>query len=93
MYNQSLTLTMELMKGERIICPAIWIDDGKKHDGQPDNIETGYVQYGLHLVDIFYRMARRGTGMPLDMQNLTVHDIHEGYYTNFKRFIKKRIDF
>lgn len=83
---------MKLQKGEWVICPAIWVDDGKKYNDQPLNIKTGYVQYGLHLVDVFYRMTRKGTGQPINIETLRVHEISEGYYTNFKRFVKDWID-
>ena len=31
---------------ERIICAAIWFDDGKKYEHQPANIDTGFVVCG-----------------------------------------------
>lgn len=84
---------MKLNKNERIICPAIWIDDGKKYDNQPENIKTGYVVYGIHIVDIFYRMTRRGNGKPINLEALKINDIHEGYYTNLKRFVIEWIEY
>ncbi len=78
---------MKLYKNERIVCPAIWVDDGKKYENQPENINTGYVVYGLHLVDIFYRMERRKKGKPINCSRLKLNKINEGYYTNLKRFI------
>ncbi|MBN1416109.1 MAG: hypothetical protein JW973_13490 [Bacteroidales bacterium] len=84
---------MKLKKNERIICPAIWIDDGKKYDNQPENIKTGYVVYGIHIVDIFFRMSIRETGSPINLQSLKINEVHEGYFTNLNRFITEWIDF
>ena len=84
---------MEPEPNEWIICPAIWIDDGEKYENQPDNIETGYVVYGLHIVDIFFRMSNRKIGKPLNLRSLSLNEIHEGYYTNRKRFVKQWIDY
>ena len=44
---------------ERILCAAIWYNDGKKHVHQPINIETGFVICGrrhhncIGIADIF----------------------------------------
>jgi hypothetical protein len=84
---------MKLNKNERIICPAIWIDDGKKYDNQPKNIRTGYVVFGIHIVDIFFRMSSKGIGKPINIQTLKLNEIHEGYYTNFNRFVIEWIDY
>jgi len=78
---------------ERLICPAIWIDNGKEYDNQPDNIKTGYVVYGIHVVDIFFRMTSKGIGDPLNIKEIRLNEIHEGYYTNHNRFIKEWIDY
>ncbi len=84
---------MKLKKHERIICPAIWIDDKKEHDNQPENVKTGYVIYGLHMVDIFFRMRNRDKGKPINLQTLKLNEIIEGYYTNHGRFITEWIDY
>jgi len=84
---------MELDLNEWIICPAIWIDDGEKYENQPKNIKTGYVVYGNHIVDIFFRMSSRGIGKPVNLKVLKLNEVHEGYYTNFKRFVKEWIDY
>ena len=84
---------MESDLNERIICPAIWIDDGEKYENQPENIETGYVVYGIHIVDIFFRMSSRGIGNPVNLKTLKLNEIHEGYYTNLERFVMAWIDY
>ena len=84
---------MESALRERIICPAIWIDDGLIHENQPENIKTGYVVFGIHIADIFYRMLIGGTGNPVNIKELKINEVYEGYYTNFKRFVKCRIDY
>jgi hypothetical protein len=84
---------MELGSNEWIICPAIWIDDGLVYENQPENIITGYVVFGIHIVDIFFRMSGRNVGKPLNIKALKLNEVHEGYYTNQKRFVKKWIDY
>ena len=79
---------MELCLNEWIICPAIWIDDGVKYEDQPENIKTRYVIYGNHIVDIFFRMTNRDIENPVNIGALKLNQVHEGYYTNFKRFVK-----
>jgi len=82
-----------MKQDERKICPAIWIDDGIYYENQPKNIKTGYVVFGIHIVDIFYRMTRRKNGNPINFKTLKVNNIHEGYYTNYKRFLKEWIEY
>jgi len=84
---------MRLELNERIICPAILVDDGEKYDNQPVNIVSGYVVYGIHIVDIFYRMNRRSIGKVINYKTLKINDVHEGYYTNHKRFIHQWIEY
>ena len=84
---------MRLDSNERIICPAIWIDDGKKYENQPENIESGYVVYGIHIVDIFFRMSTRNDKKPVNLKTLKLNEVHEGYYTNHKRFVTQWIDY
>lgn len=84
---------MELEKNERIVCPAIWVDDGEKYEDQPENIKTGYVVYGIHIVDIFFRMSSSGSGNPINIRTLKVNTIQEGYYTNLKRFVAQLIEY
>ncbi len=84
---------MNLDENEHIICPAIWIDDGEKHENQPENIETGYVVFGNHLVDIFFRMSSRDKGNPINLRKQKLNEIHEGYYTSSKRFVIKWIGY
>jgi hypothetical protein len=84
---------MESDASERIICPAIWIDDGEKYENQPGNIKTGYVVFGIHIVDIFYRMKTGETGNPINLKALKLNEVHEGYYTNTKSFVKSWIDY
>ena len=84
---------IELEKNERIVCPAIWINDGKEYKNQPLNISIGFVQFGIHLVDVLYRMNKRKPGYPIDIQNLSLNEVCEGYYTNMERFIPRWIEY
>ena len=67
---------------ERIICAAIWYNDGKKHIHQPINIETGFVICGrrhhncIGLADIFGLQIKRK-----DVQ---------GFITSKDRFVNRK---
>jgi len=37
------------MEKEFILCAAIWINDGLKHNQQPENIEIGFVICGRRV--------------------------------------------
>lgn len=39
-------MTNNMEAKEFILCAAIWINDGLKHEQQPENIETGFVVCG-----------------------------------------------
>ncbi len=94
-------LKNKLKKHERIICPAIWIDDKKNHTQNkklniPKNTKTGYVIYGLHIVDIFFRMNKNKKISYFNFKNKNnpkITEFHEGYYTSNKRFLKSLIDY
>lgn len=84
---------MDISQQEWTICPAIWIDDGQKHENQPENITSGYVVYGNHLVDVFFRMTAGKTGEPLNIGAGNLNEVHEGYLTNLNRFVETFIDY
>lgn len=85
---------------ECIICPAIWIDDGKNHSKEkelniPENIKTGYIVYGLNLRDIFFRMYKNKEINHFNLNNKNrpkITEFREGYYTTHHRFIEKFIE-
>ena len=41
------------MNKEFILCAAIWVNDGLKHEAQPENIETGFVICGRSVIGIY----------------------------------------
>lgn len=83
-----------LEKDERVICPAIWVEDKNIHKNQPINIQRGYVVYGLHLVDVLYRLyKKKAKHFNLSGKFPSLTEFHEGYYTTKKRFIKNFIKY
>lgn len=82
-----------MLKDERKICPAIWIDDGKSYSKQPKNIKTGYVVYGLNIVDIFRNLNNKYNCKLINFNSKNVNKVTEGYFTNKDNFIKKLIDY
>lgn len=75
-----------LAKPEYIICAAIWFKDGKKHEHQPNNINSGFVVCGRRHHNCFciasvcladsYSEAK-GTGV-------------QGFLTSKDRFVDRK---
>jgi len=67
---------------ERILCAAIWYNDGKKHVHQPINIETGFVICGrrhhncIGIADIF--------GLKITRKDV------QGFLTSKDRFVDRK---
>ena len=73
-------------KPERILCPAIWYDDGHSNQGlgQPRNIHTGYVVGGYRHGNILLalnRLGKKGTRRLFQIQ---------GFLTTWNRFLGRR---
>lgn len=82
---------------EFILCAAIWINDGLKHEQQPENIETGFVVCGRrhnncyqtikslinqNLNEKFGDLIRSGTTEELRK--------HQGFITSLDRYVDRK---
>lgn len=68
---------------EKILCAAIWFNDGKIYNAQPKNIESGYVLCGYrHNNIISVNMAL--TGNPCRRETSV-----QGFLTNLNRFVNR----
>ena len=83
------------MKGkEFILCAAIWINDRQEYDGQPDNIEQGYVICGrrhhncYETLDVF----TEGYNEYLKGLNLSDEDYkkQQGFVTSLDRYVDRK---
>jgi len=74
------------MTNERIICSAIWFDDGKEYVHMPDNIKTGYVICGRRHHNCF---AILGQVLQTDRGYKQLDEI-QGFITNTNRFVDRK---
>jgi hypothetical protein len=70
---------------EKILCAAIWFDDGKKYNHQPKNIESGLVLCGHRHGCIFQQIG----GLVAERQQLGIYEKEQGYLTNTNRFVDR----
>lgn len=68
---------------ERILCAAIWFDDGKKYPSQPFNIESGLVLCGWRHGCIFPQIG----GLVRERQELGIYEKEQGFLTSKNRFV------
>jgi len=73
---------------ERIICAAIWFDDGKdRYVHQPKNINTGFVVCGHRHHNCFYTLAviKGKNAARMDYGKHT-----QGFLTDQNRFVDRK---
>lgn len=71
---------------ERILCAAIWFDDGKHYELQPKNISTGIVLCGWRHGCIFPQIG----GLVRERQNLGIYEKEQGFLTSKNRFVDRK---
>lgn len=78
----------KIKRMERIICAAIWFNDGKDcYVHQPKNINTGIVIAGRRHHNCFYTMAAlKG----LNAHRMDFGDNTQGFLTNTNRFVDRK---
>lgn len=70
---------------ERILCAAIWFDDGKEYAHQPKNTPTGIVLCGWRHGCIFAQIG----GLVKERQELGIHEKEQGFLTSTNRFVDR----
>ena len=69
------------IRPEFIVCAAIWVNDGQKHSGQFDSLESGYLLCGVGHADCVSISALLNPHHSArDMRN-------SGFVTNHRRFV------
>jgi len=67
---------------EKILCAAIWYDDGKEYFHQPQNIKTGYVICGVRHNNCI-SLHSSLTGLKTNASNV------QGFVTDKNRFVDR----
>lgn len=88
-----------MMDKEYIICSAIWYNDGQQHDGQPRNIDIGFVIAGRRHYNC-YATAKALAGIDntikLKVENIEntmsreEYKKHQGFITSKDRYVDRR---
>lgn len=82
---------------EFILCAAIWINDGKIHKQQPENIEVGFVVCGRRHHNC-YQSINDITGLSISnvvgdlIKNMSDNELrkHQGFITSLDRYVDRR---
>ena len=85
------------MSKEFILCAAIYINDGIKHDQQPENIDIGFVITGRRHNNC-YQTIKDITSLSPDqaigslISSLSEDEIrkHQGFITSLDRYVDRR---
>ena len=70
---------------EKILCSAIWFDDGKHYVHSPVNIKTGMVLCGHRHHNIFAQFQVMGEAG----KEMSRHEKEQGFLTNLNRFVDR----
>lgn len=75
------------MEKERIICAAIWFDDGRNYVHQPKNINSGFVIAGMRHHNCFNTVSIL-TG---DTGHHIEYEKEQGFLTTHNRFVNRKV--
>lgn len=71
---------------EKILCAAIWFDDGRQYNLQPKNIKSGVVLCGWRHGCIFPQIG----GTVGERQKLGIYEKEQGFLTSKNRFVDRQ---
>lgn len=85
------------MKNEFILCAAIWINDGIYHEGQPQNIESGFVICGRRhhncyqtITDLCGENVNSKFGKLINAMSDDEIRSHQGFITSLDRYVDRK---
>lgn len=82
------------MEKEYILCAAIHFNDGKKHEHQPDNIDSGFVVSGRRHHNCYATLSAIATSINLEERIRLMLDKadrdHQGFITNLNRYVDRK---
>lgn len=70
---------------EKILCAAIWFDNGKQYSHQPKNISSGLVLCGWRHGCIFPQIG----GLVKERQEQSIYKEEQGFLTSANRFVER----
>lgn len=82
-----------------ILCAAIWYNDGQEHDGQPKNIDTGFVIAGRRHHNCYATakaLAGLDNAIKLKIENIEntmdweQYKRHQGFITSIDTYVDRR---
>ena len=73
---------------ERILCAAIWFDDGKEHVHQPKNIQTGFVVCGRRHHNCYATLVAVLGGDKWQETKMGLNQT-QGFITSTDRFVDR----
>ena len=77
---------MSRVTTEKILCAAIWFDDGIVHAHQPINIEIGIVYMGFRHCNCFASVG----GLVRERIAAGIEEKEQGFLTNYNRFVGRK---
>lgn len=69
---------------EKILCAAIWVDDGKQYVHQPTNIKSGFVICGHRHHNCFTTLS-----LICEDKKAFNYEKQQGFLTNTNRFVTR----
>lgn len=82
---------------EFILCAAIWINDNQYHEGQPENIEIGFVISGRRHHNCYQTINDLIGNVNDYFKKLNISDDdyrnHQGFITSTDRYVNRRDGF
>lgn len=79
---------MNTKNEERILCAAIWVDDGLPHLHQPVNIRSGFVIAGRRHHNCIYTASLIGQLDPAIAAAMQSRD-NQGFLTSHDRYVSR----
>ena len=85
------------MNKEFILCAAIWVNDGFKHEAQPENIETGFVICGRRHHNCYQIIKSLTNQTPNERIGSLINSMtteeqrkHQGFITSLDRYVDRK---
>ena len=86
-----------MVQKEFILCAAIWINDKKVHEQQPENIEIGFVISGRRHHNCYQTITDLKGDVNLYFKSLNISEYeyreHQGFITSLDRYVNRKEGF
>lgn len=78
----------KIVTRQRILCAAIWYNDGFKWEYQPENIQTGFVVMGYRHGNCYSLLI---DFLKLQNKKLDAKKVSEGFLTSLNYFVDRKL--